>query len=278
MAKQSNYPNRITNLSEERPSKLLASQERLLVPTKSTVLFGTNPKDHIEMWVYNTDGTYASKAIIPVDNPALKLTTVVDNTGIWEFTNINIADVANKIAMLDVGTYTTTIHFFRNEVGSAEGNKLVLTDISTDRTEIKLKPFDTTEEIKQEILDFVTPSIPKLEAQGLLAQTLGVEDVFEETTLEGEVLTIEDLLSSIEQVVRDIGQALVNAGAVESFELLFKTLTTRIYRRTIDNMKRDIQNYQIQRSEFLEYIDIALVDTIREMQQNYEIDPRFEIV
>lgn len=275
MANQNNYPSEITTLVNQRPSRINQFDEKLIREGQLTTLFGTDSREKLELWIYNPDGTFAMHANIPIISDELTTSTLVDNTGAYEFLNMQLAKIAKDYG-LAVGRYSMVVNFFRDEVGSESSYQLYIDEISDDRTEIKITTADTTPSIQHDIYEFTEPSIPKQQAQGLMDQTFG--KALDNTGLPAEVIDINDIRTRLENIISDTLERILYAGADSSLVSLFNIILNRTYSRALDNMSADISNLYIQREDFITYIKAALDTTIYEMKQRGEIDFRFDLI
>ena len=273
MANQNNYPDKITNLVNQRPSRILATDEEFFLTGEKTVVFGTDAREKVEIWLYNPDGTFAAHKNISLFDSSLGLTTILDNTGAYEFLNLNLQQIGNDIG-INPGRYGVVANFFRDEVGSEDTYQLYIKEISDDRTELKLAVIRPDETIQKDVFEFVEPSVPPVFAQAVIDQTYG-------KALEGDpkdILTLNALKIELQSLIDDILVRINYAGAQDALKVIYDILMERTYKRTLDNMAADIENVYVQKIDLQTYVVNALDFTLHEMKQNNEIDFRFEII
>lgn len=233
------------------------------------VLFGTDPNDLIEVWVYDSNGAIAGHMNIDPTSDIISLTTVVDNTGSYEMINLDMGKII-RFLNLENGRYGFVANFFRNEVGSESSDHLYIKEISTDRTELKLFPIDETTEISRDIFEWVEPSVPKIDAQALLAQLFD----------QNELPSVADSLSPgniEEQLDTDIPFRLQYSGADSNFNQLVTQLINLAYPIVLDNMASDVLNKNVQTVDLAQYISEAIAVVIQQLNSQGSIDPRIEI-
>ncbi len=271
MPNQANFGNPIRDMSAERMIRPTVSDQSLVKNGDKTIIFGTNPNDNIELWFYNPDGTYASNIRLSVEDPNISLSTVLSNSGSLEFLNLDLVSVARE-ANLPNGRYAISIYFLRDEIGSQEGEKLYVTDISPSRTEVVLSDISSSNNLSNEIYEFVTPSVPKLYAKGLVDEIFGKSksapasssiDIF-------DISAAPNMRHSIERIGR--------ASAVVSFESLFKTILSQSYDAVVNSLISSSQLYNVQSSELQSFVNNAISTTIAQMVRSNKVDPRFILV
>ena len=112
--------------------------------------------ESIEMHVFNIN-TFHLLSIYDLD------TWTIDNTA--ETNNLQIQlDIHKDLETLDLSpsTYRVVYNFFRNFIGSAYGSKMFISEISSDRTELKLSLSEPEnpimlEQLKTFVLDYLSP-------------------------------------------------------------------------------------------------------------------------
>ena len=100
--------------------------------------------DYIEYFVYSFD----LNQLYPIDSPAVSFTNYtvtndpyLQNEGFYSTINIDPLQDANDLGY-DVGQFYTVYNFFRTKLSSSIDNRFFISEISPDRTEIRL---DTTQ-------------------------------------------------------------------------------------------------------------------------------------
>lgn len=273
MPNQLNFPDKLPDkLILERPSRLASVDTRQFQTGIKPVLFGITERDVIEIWIYFPDGRIAGHITLPVYDPAIRLSTALDNTGAYEFLNIDFGDVIRRLA-LEQGRYGLVVNIFRNEVGSETGEKLTLEAISEDRTELRLTAARPTNSIMQEIYEFTVPSVPKLIAQGLIDQTFGQSlDALPE-----EQLDSDKVLLDADIFINDTSARLKYANAMVAYEIMTITVLDRAYPIVLNKMAEDRQTRNIKEIDLERYMSEAIQEVVRDMRDRGEIDNRFEV-
>jgi hypothetical protein len=265
-----NYGKPLTNTLFQRPSRITPADLKLLRMGQAPVVFGTTIRDLVELWIYNPDGSIAAHVNIGPTDEVLRQATFVDQTGGYETININLREVVTE---LDVqpGRYAMVANFFRNEIGSEGGNNLFIADISDDRTELRLEPIEVTDDIINDIFEFIVPSVPKQYAKGLIDQAFAVPiDAPPVDEISSSKVEVE--IEAITQGTMDrVGYAQAN----QEYLNLYATILSRTYVQALDNMASDVFNYNVQQIELESYITTALSAVVYDIVQRGEADPRF---
>ncbi|MBW3545718.1 MAG: hypothetical protein KY428_09010 [Bacteroidetes bacterium] len=273
MPNQLNYPNPIKTTEFQRPSRIL-SKDDVLIPSEShEVLFGTHPKDHVEIWVYNPDGSFAGHTKLDVSSAELTLATVVDESGVKELLNVDMNSAA-RLMGLAPGRYAMVFSFLRDEVGSENGYKLYISDISTDRTEVKLQCVDTDALSKYDLREFTVPSVPRKYAQALMDQVFGKSI---DAQLH-EKVTPDKVLVELNQIHGNTTDRINFSNSLSSYNKIISTIVNRAHTIALNKMDEDKTNLAVQELELLNYIGKAVDDVIYGMKQSGEIDPRFYVI
>jgi hypothetical protein len=271
MPNQLNYPNKV-NTNFQRPSRIRANDIKLIAEGNEQILYGTRDKDNVEIWAYNPNGTFAGHALLRPIDPALTLTTVVDNSGPNEVMNVDMRTVAVEMG-LPPGRYAVVMNFLRDEVGSEDGYKLYISKISRDRTEVRLKLVDKTEAALLDIYEFIVPSAPKRFAQAVIDQAFGVSlDAGDD-----EKIRHDTTMGLMNQLTPKTWDRVQYADANSAYLSLFETVRIRARNLVLDRMAADVFNFSIQEVELLSYVQKAINDVIYDMKQKGEIDPRFDV-
>jgi hypothetical protein len=272
MANQLNYPEPLPNTSLQRPNRVRNIDLELIESSNKQILFGTNDRDSVEVWIYNPDGSKAGHLLLHPNDTALSLTTLVDNTGPFELMNIDLQAVIDRL-QLDPGRYSLVANFFRNEVGSEEGYKLFIHEISQDRMEVRLRPVRATNQVLSDIYEFIVPSVTRLAADAIISE------VFNKSTdaQPGETITLEAFISNVNQVRTNTLQRILRSSAVIDVYNLFNTIMDRTYSRALDKMAADVYNQAIQQDELEKYIAVSFAEIIAEMIDRKEVSPLFQL-
>lgn len=272
MANQENFGSPIENLVGERPYRPSTVDQNLTIVREKTVLFGTNPSDNIELWFYFADGTFAATVRLSAEDSSIKLSTTIDNTGAYEYINLDLEKIT-KYAQLDSGRYTMSVYFLRDEVGTREGNRLLIKDISPSRTEVKLSPVTPDDDMSKDIYEFIVPSVPRLYAKGLIDQ------VFNKSLNEslGEFISDDEISNQLKNIGNSI-ERIGNINAEASYLNIIEAIVNRTYQYSIEALEADSKNFNVQSVELQKYIIDALNKSIDEMIVSKEMDSRFLIV
>lgn len=294
MPNQVNYPDPIpVPYIEYRPERLSEEDRNLVQNRIDQILFGTSERDYAELWVYDSNGGIAGHVNLNVTDPAISLSTIVSNTGAYELLNIDMTQ-AIQTMLVESGRYGFTANFFRDEVGSeyiddtapelGSGERLFITDISDDRTELRLSPKTVTPKIVQEIYEWVVPSVPKLYAQALVDQTFGesLPTDSNDTTIavpEEEILSASKVMAALNALNPDTEARITAAGATNSFNTMVTAMVEEIGILTLELMAADPSNKNVQEEDLLGqlgYISEATAAVIHKYQ-SAGIDARFEV-
>jgi len=134
---------------------------REIVPAE----FGFYPNEHVELCLYNpTDNTFISSQRIDMADGAISVIHVVYPDG--TYTNYITLDfsVVNTLypTFLIPGVFDMVINVFEDMIGSTINKKLTIDEISSDRSEVRMKynTFVGTFE-RDELNNVVYKSIPK---------------------------------------------------------------------------------------------------------------------
>jgi hypothetical protein len=270
MPNQVNFPDAIpVPYINERLERLSASEINTIKAGEKQILFGTDARDVVEIWIYNSDGSVAGHTSLPPTNDILSLTTAIGTSGAYEMINLDMGKLF-RLLSIEPGRYGTVVNFFRNEVGSESGNKLYISEISDDRTELKLS---TKKEgiLSNEISEWILPSVPKLAAQGLVDQTLGQSLDVHPT----EMVTLDKILSVLEET---LVKKLDFSGTISVFGNMIQSIVDEMRIRILDKMASDVQNLYIQSSDLEVYILESLNEILHELEENQLIDQRIKLV
>lgn len=273
MPNQLNFPDQLPEkFILERPSRLASVDTKQFQTGINQVVFGITERDVVEIWVYFPDGRIAGHTTLSVYDPAIRLSTAIDNTGSYEFLNIDFGEIVRRLE-LEQGRYGLVANIFRNEVGSELEQKLIIETISEDRTELRLIAPRPTDTILRDIYEFVVPSVPKNIAQGLVDQIFGESlDARPE-----EQLDSTKILYDIDIFMNGTSARINYADAQQAYQTMIDSVLNNTYEVTLNNMFNDKQNLNIQEADLEKYISAAVQEVIRSMKDRGEIDNRFEV-
>jgi hypothetical protein len=270
---QLNFPDQLPQkLIIERPSRLARVDTKQFQTGVKQVVFGITERDVVELWAYFPDGRLAGHVTLPVYDTAIRLSTAMDNTGAYEFLNIDFGEVVRRMS-LEQGRYGLVVNIFRNEVGSELGEKLTVEAISEDRTEVRLVAARPTDNIMRELYEFTVPSVPKIVAQGLVDQTFGQSL----DALPDEQLDSDKVLRDVDIFINGTSARLDYADAEFAYELMTTAVLDRAYPIVLNKMAADRQNLNIQEADLERYMSEAIQEVVRDMRDRGEIDNRFEV-
>jgi len=256
----------------ERPDRITQVEKGFVSNGYKQILFGTSPKDIIEIWVYNSNGELTAHSNIETTSDILSLTTLIDNVGSFEFLNF---DMGKLIRSLSVGSgrFGVVFNFFRNEVGSENEDHLYVAEISDDRAEVKLRIKELTSSVLTDLAEWVIPSVPKLEAQGLIDQVFRKSVDFTEQ----ESVSPIKILGDADLILSNTSARIQYANALETFESMIFTIMDRVSQASLDKMAEDINNLNVQDEDLIKYISEAIEEVVTEMILRNEIDSRFNV-
>lgn len=253
---QINYVEPITSLVEYRPERPSRMDINLASLGTTYGVFGTRTTDHLEMWVYNYDGSFAGHLNIPPTDVAISYAVVNEVPSL--FIDLDVLFVRMGI---NPGKYTITLNFFRNEIGSENGYKLFISQISPDRTELQLKLSEITDATRHDVAEFIIPSVPKQRAAEIL------NEVFAN-------LNHTKLYSALKNQNSGIMNAIAYADVLTQMTNIFEVIRVRTLPRVVEYMNADTNNFAIQDSDIEEYVKLALQDVIRDINDRRELDAR----
>lgn len=273
MANQRNYQERVRSLINQRPYRPSARDQANLLTAERYALFGIHPNDNVELWIYNAQGEVVNSIRLSADSPKLKVLTVVTSRGNSEYISLNLDEIARELD-LSPGRYSFVANFFRDEVGSLLGDKLVIEEISPSRTEVRLRPATRSSSLRHEIHQFVVPSVPRLKAQALMDQVFA-RDL--ESGRQTE-LTNRSIKNALDRLIQNTSNRLNTSGATPKLYEFLDELRTRVYNRSLELLREDRLNFQVNEEEFLSYVETALDEVLELMIKQKLLDPRMEIV
>lgn len=272
MPNQLDYSTELLNIAPQRPSRVTDSDSQRITVNQKQVLFGTQLADILEIWVYNSDDTFAGHInIVPTDT-SLSLTSVIDNTGAYEMLNLDLQNILNRMT-IPPGRYALVINTFRNEVGSEDSYQLTIVDISQDRTEIRIQPTTITNTALKDIYEFIVPSVPRLFAQALTAQIFGQS----QNATPDNSTTPTLIRSEMDGIVVDTSDRITLAGADDAFDIFFNSVKIQIYNLALFNMATDAANFNVQQVELEGYISAATIQILSSIASAGSLDPRFTL-
>jgi len=299
MPNQDNFPEKLTDLQHVRPSRI-ADDDLALITAESpegdqlerNVVFGQTLRDVVEVYVYDELNNIVAQINVRPDDPAMRLIAFAPDqqAGVGQdqspdLLQMDLVDILGRLS-LPPGRYSLAMNYFRDEVGHQEGGnetKMFITDISPSRTEVRLQPVGTTNEIVNEIREFVEPSVPHFVAQALIDQTFGVSiDPIQLT----ETITLPKFsreLASFDVESQTTGSLSVSsrldrANLAGDFYADFDISLRLIRDRALDILASRASDLQIQDRELRQIIEQATKQVLIEMVTVGEIDPRLQLI
>lgn len=273
MPNQLNYPAPIETTEFQRPIRITESDAELLGFQKQQILFGTTVRDVVELWIYNPDGTFAGHMNLNYADPAVTVASIIGQNGATEVLNVDMRDVGNRME-IQPGRYAMVLNFLRNEVGSEEGYKLFISEISPSRTELKLIPITFNIQTRQDIFEFLVPSVPRVYAKAILDASFGkaIESPVS-AQLDSQKVAVE--LNNLEDNTYD---RIVQGGMLTIYNNMIAKIKTEAYPLALAALVADATNAQVQAVELEAYVEKAFETVIYGMKQRGEFDPRFSVI
>jgi len=182
MPNQNNFVQLIPNNPKAFPVSRIAESEADpdILEGRLPGLFGFGADDNVEMHFYDTANNLVGSVIIPVNTGIISGKTIVLPDGTTdEKILIDMSRVQQELGLLVApGTYNISMNFFSNEIGSYTDPKMIIEEVSPSRTELRLGfANNVNTNLEQgELYEFVQPSVPRVIAAGLVADTLGVNE------------------------------------------------------------------------------------------------------
>jgi hypothetical protein len=276
MPNQLNFGSPITSMISERMTRLTSEDQALISTGTKTILFGTVPFDNVEIWFYSPDGTFYSNVRLNPEDEALSLSTLVDSSGTQEVLNLDL-DILSSRARLAPGRYGMAVYILRDEVGSLNGERLIINDISPSRTEIKIFPPAPSATLFRQIYEFVVPSVPPQYAKAILDEIFAESlDYKPDWTESLNALDVSRELNNITPTTID---RIVRSKAETFYVELFKTIKDRTYSLALELLVERVKtDWNVQHTELRSIIVESLQAVLAQMKDAKEIDPRFRLV
>ena len=276
MPNELNFGSPIGNMNAERMSRLTPEDQALISTDSKSILFGTTPYDNIELWFYNMDGTFYSNVRLSPEDDALSLFSIVDSNGVQEVLNLDLDKISSK-AILAPGRYAMSVYILRDEVGSLNGERLIINEISTSRTEVKISPPVPTGTLFKQIYEFVVPSVPPQYAKAIL------DEIFAESLdykLDWtESLNALDVSQKLNAAIPNTVDRIVKSNAEISYVDLFRKIKDRTYTLTLELLvERTKSDWNVQYTELRSIIIESLKAVLAQIVDSKEVDPRFRLI
>lgn len=272
-----NFGSDIVTLTAERMFRPSPADESITARGEKTNLFGTSMDDNVELWFYYPDGSYAANLRLSPQNDALSLSTVLDSTGAYEILNLDMTKVI-LASRLPPGRYSMSAYFYRDEVGSLNGERMLINAISNSRTEVRLTPAQPSATLLTDVYDFVVPYVPKLYAKALLDEIFAKSLNFAPDWTESlNALEIGNALNT--QGAPNTTTKIARAHGVDSYTTLIDVIRDRTYAVAVQNLADFAKlDGNIHYSELETIVRDALETVLNDMVSKKEIDPRFQLV
>ncbi len=271
MPNHNNFPDPILSDIQNRPLRVSQNDERLLNIGTMTVLFGTTDNDVVEVYLYDSNNSISSHLNFYANDSSLTLESQINSNNIVQLLDLNLPVMASAMNV-QPGRYDIVLNFFRNEVGSEEGDQLYISEISPSRTELRLKPVDITDTIFEQLNRFVIPTVPVLDANGLIDQVLG--NTSDQT--ENESIAWSNVRSEL-----GLDNRLQYSNTENEVNNFFSTLLSLVNNIALDNLANGIStngNTEVEDTELRTYIFDALDKSISALQTQGLLDNRIQLV
>jgi hypothetical protein len=272
MANQLNYPNPLIDIDSQRPARITDVDTSFIKTGEHSIIFGVTNRDVVEIWIYNPDGSFAGHLTLPPTDPILSVASIVDNAGSVEVINLDLAAITRRTG-IDIGHYSLVVNFFRDEVGSEAGYKMYITDVSSDRTELRLAPVVITQQAISDLFEFIVPSVPRQFAKGLIDQLFG-KNLNPVASL---MVTPDVIVPKIDALEPLASARLQTSNIYGQYVSTCQTVLDRAYPLALDFMASDVTNPNIQAIDIQKYIDLAVAQVLSEMKQRGEFDIRMDL-
>jgi len=241
--------------------------------------FGFDQDDNIEMHFYDSSNNLVGSVIIPVNTGIISGRTILLPDGTEdEKIVVDMTRVQKELGLLvPPGTYTVSINLFSNEIGAYNNPKMIIEEVSTSRTELRLGfvASNITDVEVSELFEFTQPSVPRATAASILADILVVDNPTstEDQQAPGpdEILAFtSNVIQKLEDVDPEIITKLsdIQPDANDNLFATIRVLNEAIYDEflsLLENTKNSKQFDRLQESELLilvqKAVDKALKNT-----------------
>lgn len=289
MPNQENFVQRIPGSPRAFPISRIAESESDadILQGRLPGQFGFSTDDNIEMHFYDSANNLAGSVIVPVSTGIVSSKTIILPDGnIDEKVIIDMTRVQNELGLLILpGTYSVSMNFFSNEIGSYTNPKMIIEEVSPSRTELRLGFSTTITQVEQnELFEFTQPSVPRVIAAGLLSDTLGVNQQGEINIDENLQQFIDTSRLRISQFIDRVIQQLLSVNpdiigelanlepdTPDNLKATIELLATEIYDEFINLLSLTQNTKQFDRIQEVEMNDI-LVRAIDSVLTNTNIN------
>lgn len=276
MPNSQNFPDGISTNVQGRPTRTIERDTKLFFLDNKQVIFGDTLKDIVEVYVYDTDDNIIAHLNYDANSPALSLTKLVSVDNTQSYLDVNLPTLVTELGITP-GRYTMVMNFFKNEVGSEEGEKLYIDEISRSRTEVRLRPFSESLAVRREMDEFLMPSVPKLYAQAL------INEIFGQSLDAGaaEQITANMIFEKLDLIApssEPISTRIQRSGLSIKFISMIANLVHQANKFAIDYLAGPESDDKIQRIQLLNIFRYAIGLAIANAQTAGAIDVRFQVV
>lgn len=204
MSNQTNYVEIVPNQPTAFPVSRIAESpnDNDIIIGRQPGEFGFDADDNVEMHFYDATNRLVGSVVIPVTSGIISSRTIItQDSQKEEKIVIDMTRVQKELGLLvPPGTYSVTLNFFSNEIGSFVDRKLVIEEVSPSRTELRLGFNGQFGEIEQnELFEFVQQSVPRVVAEGLMETTVGLSDSLQK----------QRFIDSMNQYLQDVNPTLL---------------------------------------------------------------------
>lgn len=178
---------------------------------------------------------------------------------------------------IPIGTYSVSLNFFRNEIGSSTNRSLEVRRISPSRQEVELKLINAMEE--QKLVNFTVPSVPAEWIEPTLKQIFSQSLDIQVPT----VLRLIDSESVFKEFTTSSAQNLVTYGFTEDagpdkpgiFTLIQQTLDSA-YPVVLEQVRKDIEagEKRFTSAKLQTYITDAISDAYQVIYDDSKSNPQ----
>lgn len=269
MANQPNYVQPIPeNPQSFSVSRIAESENDIeIIYGREPGQFGFDNDDNVEMHFYDSTNRLVGSVIIPVSSGIISARTILLPDGTREEKIVlDMTRVQNELGLLiPPGTYTTTLNLFSNEIGSYTNPSLVIEEVSPSRTELRLGFANgITDFDKQQLFEFVEPSVPRVVAAGIIGNALGIEA---ETVDTPNSVTKQQFISTVREQLEKDNRNLISQltnlqpDAPDNLNSTIEFISTSIYDEFInllETTKNAAQFDRLQKQELLTLVELAV--------------------
>lgn len=272
MANQENYVQIIPNNPQVFSVSRIAESEndQDIIVGRLPGEFGFNSDDNIEMHFYDSTNRLVGSVIVPVSTGIISAKTILlpDNQR-EEKVILDMTRVQKELGLLIApGTYTVSINFFANEIGSYNDKKMIIEEVSPSRTELRLGFNKTVTDVEtSELFEFVQPSVPRLVAAGFLGNAVGISQGGTNVQTSEDRRNLTDFITKITDYLLSVNPDILaqladlKPDAVDNLDLTIEFIAAYIYDEFVsllDATKNTKQFDRLQDSELQVILERAI--------------------